>query len=153
MPKLNVSLSTVVSARKTRDNRHRAPLRPCLFPQEPWSRVYLDYAEHVENRMILVAVDSYSKWISAMVVRSSTSNVTIERLRMLFAEHGLPETIVTDNVACFTSAEFRLFMSQNCIHHITSPASHPSSNGLAERAVQLVKRELPKMKWPVLCVV
>ena len=90
--------------------------------------------------MILMAVDSYSKWISAMVVRSSTTNVTIEQLRMLFAEHGLPETIVTDNATCFTSAEFRLFMSKNCIQPITSPAYHPSSNGLAERAVQLVKR-------------
>lgn len=124
----------------------RAPLRPWLFPQEPWSRVHLDYAGPIENRMILVAVDAYSKWISAMVVRSSTSEVTIEQLRMLFAEHGLPETIVTDNGTCFTSAEFRQFMKKNCIQHITSPAYHPSSNGLAERAVQLVKRGLMKMK-------
>ena len=36
----------------------RAPLRPWLFPQEPWSRVHLDYAGPIENRMILVAVDS-----------------------------------------------------------------------------------------------
>ena len=39
----------------------RAPLRPWLFPQEPWSCVHLDYAGPIENRMILVAVDSYSK--------------------------------------------------------------------------------------------
>ena len=123
----------------------RAPLRPWLFPQEPWKRVHLDYAGPIENRMILVAVDAYSKWISAMVVRSSTSEVTIEQLRMLFAEHGLPETIVTDNGTCFTSAEFTQFMRQNGIQHITSPAYHPSSNGLAERAVQLVKRGLTKM--------
>ena len=97
MPKLNVSHSTMVRARKTRDNR------PWLFPQEPWSRLHLDYAGPIENRMILVAVDSFSQRISAMVVRSSTSNVTIEQLRMLFAEHGLPETIVTDNATCFTS--------------------------------------------------
>ena len=123
----------------------RAPLRLWLFPQEPWKRVHLDYAGPIENRMILVAVDAYSKWISAMVVRSSTSEVTIEQLRMLFAEHGLPETIVTDNGTCFTSAEFTQFMRQNGIQHITSPAYHPSSNGLAERAVQLVKRGLTKM--------
>ena len=118
----------------------KSPLRPWLFPQEPWSRVHLDYAGPIENRLILVAVDSYSKWISAMVVRFSTSNVTIEQLRMLFAEHGLPEAIVTDNATCFTSAELRLFMSKNCIQYITSLAFRTSSNGLAERAVQLVKR-------------
>ena len=81
-----------------------------------------------------------------MVVRSATSNVTIEQLRMLFAEHGLPETIVTDNATCFTSAEFGLFMANNGIQHITSPAYHPSSNGLTEWAVQLVKRGLTQMK-------
>ena len=124
----------------------RAPLCPWLFPQEPLSRVHLDYAGPIESRMILVAVDSYSKWISAMVVCSATSNVTIEQLRMLFAEHGLPETIVTDNATCFTSAEFGLFIAKNGIQHITSPAYHPSSNGLAERAVQLVKRGLTQMK-------
>ena len=37
-------------------------------------------------------------------------------------------------------------MSKNCIQHITSTAYHPSSNGLAERAVQLVKRGLTEMK-------
>ena len=65
---------------------------------------------------------------------------------MLFAEHGLPETIVTDNATCFTSAEFRLFMAKNCVRHNNSLACHPSSNGLAERAVQVVKRGLTKMK-------
>ena len=108
--------------------------------------MHLDCAGPIENRMSLVAVDSYSKWISAMVVRSATSNGTIEQLRMLFAENGLPETIVTDKATCFTSAEFGLFMAKNVIQHITSPAYRPSSNGLAERVVQLLKRGLTKMK-------
>ena len=105
-------------------NPTRAPLRPWLFPQKPWSRVHLDYAGPIENKMILVAVDAYSKWIEAKVVHSST-----------FATHGLPETIVTDIGTCFTSAEFQQFVERNNIQHITSPAYRPSSNGLAERAV------------------
>ena len=54
------------------------------------------------------------------------------------------ETIITDNPAWANIAEFRLVMSKNWIQHITSPAYHPSSNGLAERAVQFVKRGLTK---------
>ena len=107
--------------------------------------MHLDCARPIENRTILMAVDLYSKWIYAMVVPSSISNVTSEQLRMIFAEHGVSETIVTDNAICFTSAEFRLFV-ENCIQHITSPAYHPFSNGLAERVVQFVKRGLDKMK-------
>ena len=134
----------------------RAPLRPWLFPQKPWSRVHGDYAGPTEGKMILAVVDAYSKWIEVKVVTSATTQVTIEQLRGLFAIHGLPETIVSDNVTCFTSAEFKQFVTRNNIQHITSPAYHPSSNGLAERAVQLVKRGLAKLKdgsmetsWPV----
>ena len=101
-------------------NPTRSPLRPWLFPQKPWSRVHLDYAGPIENNMILVAVDAYSKWIEAKVVHSSTTQVTIEQLRGLFATHGLPETIVTDNGTCFTSAEFQQFVERNNIQHVTS---------------------------------
>ena len=56
--------------------------------------------------MILDAVHAYSKWIEAKVVHSSTTHVIIKKLRGLFATHGLPETIVTDNGTCSTSADF-----------------------------------------------
>ena len=126
-------------------NPTRAPLRPWLFPQKPWSQVHLDYAGPIENKMVLLEIDAYSKWIEAKVVHSSTTQVIIEQLRGLFVTHGLPETIVTDNGICFTSAEFQQFVERNNIQHITSPAYHPSSNGLAEREVELVKRVLVKL--------
>ena len=124
----------------------RVPLRPWLFPQRPWSRVHVDYAGPTEGKMILVVVDAYSKWIEAKVAHSATTQVTIEQLPGLFAVHRLPGTIVSDNETCFTSAEFKQFVTRNNIQHITSPAYHPSLNGLAERAVQLVKRGLAKFK-------
>ena len=96
--------------------------------------------------MILVVVDAYSKWIEAKVVYLATTRVTIEQLRGLFAVYGLPETIVSDNGTCFTSVEFIQFITRNNIQYITSPVYHPSSNCLAERAVQLVKRGLAKLK-------
>ena len=124
----------------------RVPMRPWLYPQRPWSRLHLDYAGPVEGRMILVIIDAYSKWIAASVVKSSTTYTTIEELRKLFADKGIPETIVTDNGTCFTSGEFEHFMTGNNIVHIKTPAYHPSSNGLAERAVQVVKNGLKKLK-------
>ena len=72
----------------------RAPLRPWLFPQRPWSRVHVDYAGPTEGKMILVVFDAYSKWIEAKVVHSATTQVTTKQLRGLFATHGLPGTIV-----------------------------------------------------------
>ena len=43
------------------------------------------------------------------------------------------------------SEEFSLFLQKNGIKHITSAPYHPSSNGEAERAVQVFKRGISKM--------
>ena len=78
-------------------------------------------------------------------MQSITSSKTIEKLRMIFATHGLPLKIVTDNGPSFTSSEFRNFMEQNGIKHVTSAPYHPSTNGLAERAVQTFKQTIERM--------
>ena len=57
----------------------------------------------------------------------------------MFATHGLPETVVSDNGTAFTSAEFRTFLKKNGIKQITFAPYHPATNGLAERAVQTQK--------------
>jgi len=62
----------------------------------------------------------------------------------LFAQFGVPEVLVTDNGSCFVSSEFENFLLKNGIKHITSAPYHPATNGLAERAVQIVKKGLKK---------
>lgn len=74
---------------------------------------------------------------------------TISKLRTLFATHGLPEQIVSDNGAGFWSAEFHHFTAQNGIKHIFTSPYHPSSNGLAERAVQIFKNTVSKLEGPI----
>ena len=51
---------------------------------------------------------------------------------------------MSDNGTCFMSEEFASFLQTNSIKHVTSAPYHPSSNGLAERAEQLVKNGLKK---------
>ena len=58
--------------------------------------------------------------------------------------------MVTDNGPSFVSAEFKLFLKKNGIKHNTVSPYHPSSNGLAERAVQTFKQGLKKMKYGTL---
>ena len=79
-------------------------------------------------------------------VKSATSAVTIQKLRNIFAVHGLLRRIVTDNGTVFTSSEFEEFMTRNGIHHVRTAPYHPASNGLAERAVQTFKLAMKKMK-------
>ncbi|CAC5401676.1 Uncharacterized protein K02A2.6 [Mytilus coruscus] len=57
-------------------NRHvpaKAPLHPWEWPEEPWSRVHIDYAGPLHGEMFLVCVDAHSKYMEVQVVNSATS--------------------------------------------------------------------------------
>ena len=123
-----------------------APIRPWSWPSTPWSRLHLDLAGPFLGHMFLILVDAHSKWLEARILSSTTSSAIISSLRLIFAEFGLPSLIVTDNGPNFSSIEFELFLSRNGIKHILSPPYHPSSNGLAERNVQIFKRDMLKVK-------
>ena len=122
-----------------------APLSPWKWPTRPWARLYLDFAGPFLGKNILVSVDAHSKWIGAMCTPSTPSNCVIEELRTMFVKFGLPETIITNNGSCFVSEEFETFLRSNGIRHVTSAPYHLASNGLAEHALQIVKRGLTKV--------
>ena len=61
-------------------------------------------------------------------------------IRIVFATYELPRKLITDNGPTFTSSEFRQFMEGNRIKHSTTSPYHPSSNGLTERVIQVIKQ-------------
>ena len=124
----------------------RAPLHPWLWPKRQWSRIHVDYAGPFMGRMFLVIVDAFSKWLDVYATQSATTEVTLEKLKTSFAIHGIPERLVSDNGTCFTSSECRTFCESQRIIHTKLAPYHPSSSGLAERAVQTVKDGLRKLK-------
>ena len=143
----------VKSCNECLQSKHKpaeAPLYPWEFPGRSWSRLHIDYAGSVQGKMILVIVDSYSKWIEAHVVTTATATATINKLRLTFATHGLPDIIVSDNGANFTSEEFAAFMKSNGIKHVRTAPYHPASNGQAERVIQTVIERLRKLQGETL---
>lgn len=120
-----------------------APLIPWNWPTRVWQRIHIDFAEK-DKQYFLVVIDSHSKWLEVFHMSNITSSKTIEVLRSLFASYGMPEEVVSDNGPQFTSHEFEQFMSLNGIKHTLVPAYHPSSNGAAERSVQILKQALLK---------
>ena len=100
----------------------------------------------INGKMFLIVIDAHSEWMEVEIVNSATSQATIECLRMIFARFGLPEVMVTDNGACFASSEFQGYAQCNSIKHVHNiiASYHPSSNGLAERAVQTIKLRIKK---------
>ena len=127
-----------------------APLHPWEWPGRLWLRLHLDFAGPFIGHMFLVLVDAHSKWLDTHIMSNITASVTTEKLRSIFATHGLPDTVVTDNGPTFTSELFQEFMDKNCIRHVRTAPYHPASNGLAERAVGTLKDGLRKMSGQIL---
>ncbi len=125
----------------------KAPLHPWDWPERPWVRVHADYAGPFMGKMFLLLVDAHSKWLEIRETTSATTQNTISEMRSIFATHGLPVHLVTDNGPAFTSEEFGVFLKRNGVHHIKSSPYHPASNGLVERAVQTFKTAM-KMSGP-----
>jgi transposase InsO family protein len=124
----------------------KAPLHSWDIPKKPWSRRHIDHAGPFLGKLFLVVVDAHSKWLEVKIVNSTSSEVTIKNLQQIFATHGLPAQIVSDNSTSFTSHEFKSYVNQHGIHHILTSPYHPSSNGLAERAVQTFKSAIKKLE-------
>ena len=110
----------------------KAPLHcwPCL--STPWVRIHVDYAGPVMGKMLLVVVDTHSKWPEVYIMNSSTSSRTITALRDIFARCGLPKQLVSDNGPQFVFEEFEQFLVANGINHIRSSLHHPSTNEAAD---------------------
>ena len=78
------------------------------------------------------------------MVKSTSTDETIQVLCRLFGTHRVPDTIVSDNGSCFTSRAFKEFATANRIKHMTTAFYHPSFNGIAKRTVRIRKEYLRK---------
>ena len=123
-----------------------ASAHPWEYPTRPWERLHIDHAGPLDNRTYLIVVDSYSKWPEIERVKSTDAKTTCAALRRLFATHGIPRTVVSDNGSGFVSAEMQQFFTRNGVRHIVSAPYHPSSNGQAERYVRTFKEMLRSLK-------
>ena len=135
--------------RKYRKKPAPAPLCPWPYSRRPMERVHIDFFEY-RGKMLLVMVDSYSKFFWCHVMNfDTTASKTLAVLFGWFCDRGFPTTLVSDNGPQFTSKEFSDKMNKWGIKHLLTPPYHPASNGLAERTVGTIKSHLKKMDCPV----
>ena len=88
-----------------------APLHPWEWPEKSSARIHIDYSGSFLDKMFLVAVDATSEWIETHSKSSTTWTATVCKLRETFAQHGLPEILISDNAPNFTSEEKSLRLS------------------------------------------
>ena len=112
-------------------------------PDLPWQQVASDLFQWAGKDYLLV-VDRYSGYPEIALLSNTTASIVIKHMKSIFARHGIPETLMSDNGTQYTSSLFKKFTEEWGFNHITSSPTYPQSNGLAERTVQTVKRLLKK---------
>ena len=127
----------------TRSNPPTAPVHPWDPPQENWDRVHIDYAGPFQGFNFLLCIDARSKWAEVKVLKDAPSSSNTELLlEQIFAVHGYPRVLVSDNATIFQSDSFHTYCSTRGIFQKFTAPGHPATNGLAERSVQTLKNRL-----------
>ena len=80
------------------------------------------------------------------MTKTTKSSEVIRALKSIFARHGTPEQVRSDNGPQFDSAEFTHFAKEWGFKLTTSSPKFPQSNGEVERGVRTVKNLLTKEK-------
>ncbi|XP_028412533.1 uncharacterized protein K02A2.6-like [Dendronephthya gigantea] len=136
-------VSKCPTCNENRNSNIKQPLTPHEIPDRPWAKIGVDLFEF-KNTNYLLCVDYYSKFPEVAKLPSLKSSATITALKSIFARHGIPDEVVSDNGPQFASVEFKNFSEVWEFLHITSSPGYPQSNGQVERTVQTVKKLLKK---------
>ena len=82
---------------------------------------------------LFTCVDIATSWPEAIPLMSTTANVIVRQLKLMFARNGFPAVIVSDNGTQFCSSVFKKFLKEHGIRHVKSAPYHPQGNGMVER--------------------
>lgn len=92
----------------------------------------MDYLT-INNQMILVLQDSFSKFAKAYIASSSDGVHTAQYLLDYFLTYGVPTRISSDNGSNLRSREVANLLESFNIQHDYSPSRAPYSHGMIER--------------------
>ncbi|KAL5510119.1 hypothetical protein EMCRGX_G005608 [Ephydatia muelleri] len=148
-PGMNKAIEQMVSrctiCQEYRDSNPKEPMLSGPMLEHPWEVVATDLFQW-DNKDYLLLVDYYSRYVEIRILENTTSATVIHHTKSIFARHGIPAIIISDNGPQYTAKEFQKFTKEWGIKHTTTSPYHPQANGLAEKSVQTVKRLLNKAK-------
>ena len=119
------------------------PLQPPSLPPAVWHTLNIDFLGPFPNqKYLLVVIDQYSRYPEVEIISSTTAQQTINSLTKVFATHGLPYKVISDNGPPFPSAALKEYMVRNNIKHHRITPLHPKANGMAENFMRNLNKTL-----------
>ena len=92
------------------------------FRGNPGNAYILIVQAHSE---IMILIDAYNKWPEIYAMSVTTAQATIQQLCKIFAVHGLPELLITDNDPEFVASKCESFCQAREIHHTRRAPYYP----------------------------
>ena len=109
------------------------PLQMSPLPPEPWHTVHIDFCgPFPTGEYLFVVIDAYSRFPEVEVVHSTAASAVIPKMDRIFATHGLPRVIRSDNGPPFNSEDIKRYMAENGINHSRITPLWPQANSEAE---------------------
>ncbi|XP_037526473.1 uncharacterized protein K02A2.6-like [Rhipicephalus sanguineus] len=140
-PGINNQIETLVSnchtCAETRVQRSK-PMLPSTTPSRPWEEVGIDLF-HPNGQDFVLLVGYRSRFPEVISLRSTTALAVINAIKTVFARHGIPRLVRSDNGLQFAAKEFSAFAKSYGFCHVTSSPHLPQSNGVVERMVRTVR--------------
>ncbi|RVE55527.1 hypothetical protein OJAV_G00235410 [Oryzias javanicus] len=129
-PGLSKDLTTMIEqcdvCARERTNM-KETLLPTEFPTRPWSMVGADLFQF-GSQQYLILVDYHSRYFEVAKLTSTTSEGVVEHFKSVFARHGIPDEVRSDNGPQFSSEHFCKFARSWNFRHVTSSPHFPQSN-------------------------
>ena len=91
------------------------------------------------KKYVLVATDRFSRWPSALVTTTNTSDKVLKFLDKYITHHGVPRKNHVDQGSCFTSKKFKSFCNNEDIELMYSPVNDHRGPGFVERTIGSLK--------------
>ena len=128
----------------------KALMTPLPVMGEPFRRIAMDIVGPLPrtgrgNRFILVVSDYATQYPEAIPLRNISAGKIAEVLIDIFARHGIPEEILTDQGTNFTSALLGELYRLMGIKVLRTSPYHPQVDELVERFNQTLKAMLRKV--------
>jgi len=138
-------IQSCVQCRENIEQQCRQPMMASEIPKYPFHTVAADLFS-LDGSDFMLIVDYFSKWLIIEPLKTTTSLSVIQCFEKTFADFGVACVLRSDNGPQFTSQQFKIFLNEQGIEHLTSSPGYPQSNGCAERYVRTAKALLKKCK-------
>ncbi|XP_058817909.1 uncharacterized protein K02A2.6-like [Topomyia yanbarensis] len=132
------------------------PMLRTKMPDKPWSDVAIDFLGPLPSgHYLLVLVDYFSRFTEVIIMKQTTTDLTVQALFETFSRFGVPETLRSDNGPQFISEPFKAFCQEFGIEHQKIIPYWPQANGEVERMNNTILKRLrisqeenrSKWKW------